>query len=66
MTSFLNVGQRSIQSGRFFHSRRLAACPGQRRSLAECTYITVRLLQSTSRVESRDDRPFEEFLKTTV
>jgi cytochrome P450 len=41
-------------------------CPGQRRALAECAYITVRLLQSISRIESRDDRPFEEFIKVTV
>jgi hypothetical protein len=26
----------------------------------------VRLLQSISRIESRDDRPFEEFIKVTV
>lgn len=41
-------------------------CPGQRRALAECAYITARLLQSVSKVESRDDQPFEEFLKITM
>jgi cytochrome P450 len=41
-------------------------CPGQRRALAECAYITARLLQSISRIESRDDRPFEEFLMISV
>jgi cytochrome P450 len=41
-------------------------CPGQRRALTECAYITARLLQSASKVESRDDQPFEEFLRATM
>lgn len=41
-------------------------CIGQRRALTECAYLTVRLLQSISRIESRDDRPFEESLRVTL
>ncbi|CAD6443886.1 8d5297c9-8388-451d-a4a1-d950d110eaa0 [Sclerotinia trifoliorum] len=41
-------------------------CIGQQFALTEASYTTIRLLQTFSRIESRDDEPFAEWLTLTL
>ncbi|KAF7862662.1 hypothetical protein EAF04_007535 [Stromatinia cepivora] len=41
-------------------------CIGQQFALTEASYTTIRLLQTFSKIESRDDQPFTEWLTLTL
>lgn len=42
------------------------ACVGQPKALAEASLVLVKMAQRFSRIESRDDREWEELLKLTL